>query len=634
VQTSDPTVPTQADPRCRAPDAEQARLARLMAAAPASVAAMFRNRVARTPDAEAYRSPDGAGGWRSFSWQQTQQLVDELAAGLIALDVQPEQRVAIVSSTRLDWVHADLAIMCAGAATSTVYPTSPSDDVRHILSDSGSRLAFVEDLEQLGKVTEHWAELPELRQVVLITGEPAAAGPLPDGVTVITMAELADRGRAHLAEHPEAVTERSAAVRPEHLATLIYTSGTTGRPKGVRLPNSCWVYTGMATLATGTIRPDDLSYVWLPLSHSFGKVLLAGQIAVGYASAVDGRIDQIVTNLPAVRPTGMGGAPRVYEKIYARVQTGVAAAGGARAAMFGWAFTVGLQVCAVREQGGRPGPALAAQQALADRLVFSKVRARFGGRVRHFISGAAPLNADIARWFDAAGLRILEGYGLTETSAASFVNRPYHYRFGTVGIPLPGTHVRLDTDGEILISSPGVMQGYHNLPDETSAVLTQDGWLRTGDIGEITPDGFLRITDRKKELIKTSGGKYVAPQGIESLFKSICPLASQIVVHGDGRNYVTALIALDPEEVAGWAAANGMTGRDYTEVVRSPQLHDVIAGYVDELNTRLPRWETVKRFALLDADLTVEDGSMTPSLKLKRRVVERRHADLLDSLYS
>ena len=632
--TSTEQVP--ADTRCRALPHEEARLAELMSTAPDSVAMMFRNRVATTPDHEAFREPDagaaGGGGWTRHTWRQTGQVVEELAAGLIALGVQPEERVAIASTTRLAWIHADLAVMCAGAATTTVYPTTPADDVRYILADSGSVLVVAEDAGQLEKVTEHLADLPALRHVVLVD-TPADGVPEVAGVPVLTWAELAEKGRAELAEHPDAVAQRSAAVRPESLATLIYTSGTTGRPKGVRLPNRNWVYTGMATLATEAVVPSDLAFLWLPMSHSFGKVLLSAQIAVGHAAAVDGRIDQIAANLAAVRPTGMGGAPRVYEKIYGRVQTGVAAAGGVKAKLFHWAFAVGTEYSVLQEQGRTPGAVLSAKHALADRLIFTKVRERFGNRVRNFISGAAPLSADIARWFDAAGLRILEGYGLTETSAASFVNRPTRYRFGTVGLPVPGTQVRLDTDGEILIKSPGVMEGYHNLPEETAAVLDADGWFRTGDIGEITPDGFLRITDRKKELIKTSGGKYVAPQAIESLFKSICPLASQIVVHGDNRNYVTALIALDAEEVATWAAANQMGGASYAEVVTSEAMQRVVQGYVDQLNARLPRWETVKRFAVLTSDLSVEDGSLTPSLKLKRRVVERRHADLLDTLY-
>jgi long-chain acyl-CoA synthetase len=622
--------------RCAAGEAEEARLRALMADAPASVAAMFLERVAKTPDSDAFLVPSGTG-WRRQTWRQTAEVVTEIAAGLLALGVRPEDRVAIASSTRIDWVHADLAIMCAGAATTTVYPTSTGGDVEHIVGDSGSRLLVAEDAEQLAKLCRHRAGLPDLERVVVIDQPPAEALAEAEaaGLAVISLDRLRQIGERYLAEHPAAVTERIASVRPDHLATLIYTSGTTGRPKGVRLTQRCWVYEGLAAASIDEVRPEDVTYLWLPLSHSFGKVLLAAQIAIGHAAAVDGRLDRIVENLPVVRPTGMAGAPRIYEKVHARVNAMVAEHGGAKARIFAWSFDVGRRVSRLRQDGQRPGGLLALQARLADRLVFGTIRQRFGGRVRSFISGAAPLSVGIAEWFDAAGLRILEGYGLTETSAGSFVNRPDRYRLGTVGVPLPGTEVRIEDDGEVLIKGPGVMEGYHNLPEETAAVLTEDGWLRTGDIGEITPDGFLRITDRKKDLIKTSGGKYVAPQSIETQFKAICPLASQIVVHGDGRNYVTALIALDPEEVSAWAAAHGMGGGvPYQEVVTSDAMREAISGYVDRLNAGLGRWEAIKRFDLLDRDLTVEDGFLTPSLKLKRRVVERAYAERLDRLYA
>jgi long-chain acyl-CoA synthetase len=522
--------------------------------------------------------------------------------------------------------------MCAGAATTTVYPTSPADDVRYILADSGSVVAIAEDAGQLEKITEHLAELPELRHVVLID---VPEGGLPEvaGVSVLTWAELADKGRAELAEHPDAVEQRSAAVRPESLATLIYTSGTTGRPKGVRLPNRNWVYTGMATLATEAVTPTDLAFLWLPMSHSFGKVLLSAQIAVGHAAAVDGRIDQIAANLGAVRPTGMGGAPRVYEKIYGRVQTGVAAAGGVKAKLFHWAFAVGTEYSQLVEQGRKPGALLSAKHGLADRLIFTKVRERFGNRVRNFISGAAPLNADIARWFDAAGLRILEGYGLTETSAASFVNRPTRYRFGTVGLPVPGTQVRLDTDGEILIKSPGVMEGYHNLPEETAAVLDADGWFRTGDIGEITPDGFLRITDRKKELIKTSGGKFVAPAHVEGLLAGI-PGVGQAVLIGEGRKTCVALIALDPEAAPKVAESLGIAERSLPDLAQSPAFRRHLDEGVAAVNAKLASYESVKAFHVLPTAFSVETGELTPTLKLKRKVVAERWAAPIEALYA
>jgi long-chain acyl-CoA synthetase len=623
-------VTTTTSRTCEAPEDEQRALQASLAAGTASVAAMFLDRVAAMPDREAFRRPDGAGGWTSSTWAQTAEAVQEIAAGLLALGIRAQERVAIAAGTRLEWILADLGVMCAGAATTTVYPSSTPEDVEHILRDSGSRVVVAEDAGQLAKVREHWDALPDLAHVVLI--DPAPGG--EQDHRVLTLEALREKGRAHLAEQPEAVTTAARAVRPEHLATLIYTSGTTGRPKGVRLPHSCWVYEGAAIEATGVLTAEDLQYLWLPLSHSFGKVLLSGQLQIGFATAVDGDLDALVENLAVVRPTVMAGAPRIYEKVHGRVVTSTQADGGLKLRIFDWAFGVGRRVSELRLQGREPSGLLAVQHKVADKLVFSKLKARFGGRVRFFISGAAALSQEIGEWFHAAGIVILEGYGLTETSAATFVNRPNGYRFGAVGLPFPGTQVRLDADGEVLVRGPGVMEGYHNLPAETAEVLTEDGWFRTGDVGEITDEGFLRITDRKKDLIKTSGGKYVAPQSIETRFKAVCPYASQIVVHGDGRNFVSALITLDPDAVEGWAAGHGMAGRPYAEVVSSPQCREMVAGYVEQLNATLGRWEAVKKFEVLSRDLTVEDGDLTPSMKLKRRAVERKYADVLDGFYA
>ncbi|HEX5532643.1 MAG TPA: long-chain fatty acid--CoA ligase [Actinomycetales bacterium] len=613
---------------CEAPQAEQGALEQLMSDAPASVGALLARRIAKTPDKEAFRFRTSPDGWETMTWAETGHAVDEIAAGLLALGVQSQDRVAIACGTRIEWVLADFAVMRAGAATTTVYPTTNADEVEFILTDSGSRVVIAEDAGQLEKVREHWGRLPDLIAVVVID---------PTGVTqddhVLSLDALRQKGAALLAEQPDAVEEASDAVRPENLATLVYTSGTTGLPKGVRLRHSSWVYTGAAIAATGVMTEDDLHFLWLPLSHVFGKVLLTGQVTVGMPTAVDGDLEHLVDNLAAVRPTIMAGAPRIYEKVHSKIVTGVQAEGGLKLKIFSWAFGVGRKVSALRLQGEEPSGLLAVQHRLADKLVFSKIKERFGGRVRYFVSGAAALSQEIGEWFHAAGIVVLEGYGLTETSAASFVNRPDSYRFGVVGLPFPGTVVQLGDDGEILIGGPGVMEGYHNLPEQTGDVLTADGFVRTGDIGEITPEGFLRITDRKKDLIKTSGGKYVAPQTIESRFKAICPLASQFVVHGDGRNFVTALVTLDPDAVATWAQANGMGDKDYVDVVRSDQVHQLVQGYVDELNSTLNRWETIKRFEILPADLTVEDGELTPSMKLKRRVVERKYADLLDGMY-
>jgi long-chain acyl-CoA synthetase len=520
-----------------------------------SVGHLIRNRVATSGRSEAFRYREGEE-WVSLTWEQTAERAYALAAGLVALGVEPEERVALASATRIEWVLSDLAVMCAGAATTTIYPTTLSSDVAYIIADSGSRVVIAEDAEQLDKLRAHREEIPDVVAVVVID---AGAGEGEDD-WVLSFADLESRGRALLAERPGVVQERIDALTPQHLATIIYTSGTTGRPKGVRLTHSALTYEGAAVDAIRILDTSDLQYLWLPLAHVFGKVLLILPLQIGFPTVVDGRIDQIVPNLAVVRPTFMGAAPRIFEKAYGRITTTVAEEGGVKARLFGWATKVGARVAALRAEGKEPTGALAAQYRLADKLVLHKVRERFGGRIRFFISGSAALNEDVARWFDSVGLLILEGYGLTETSAASFVNRPLpgSYQFGSVGWPLPGTEVRIAQDGEILLRGPGVTQGYHGLDEATHESLDDDAWFHTGDIGVLDENGFLRITDRKKDLFKTSGGKYVAPSVIESMFKGICPYASQLVIEGDGRNFVSALITLDPDAIRTWAEHHGM----------------------------------------------------------------------------
>ena len=597
-----------------------------------SVARMLADRVAATPGGEAFRWPvagaDGTESWESMTWARTGERVTELAAGLLALGLRPEQRVVVYSATRIEWVLADLAINTAGGATTTIYPSSQPEDVLHIASDSGAVIAFVEDETKAALLRELADKTPDLGYVVLLEG----AGSGTD--RELSLDDLAERGRVLLADTPDAVDTVVAGIAPDHLATLIYTSGTTGRPKGVELTQDNWTYEGAAVDRLGILRPDDLQYLWLPLSHSFGKVLLAAQLQIGFATAVDGRIDKIVENLATVRPTFMAGAPRVFEKVHNRVVAAVEAEGGIKAKLFDRAFRTGRKWSAAEQQGRRPGLALSIAHAVADRVVLSKLRERFGGRIRLFVSGSAALSRDIAEWFHAAGMLIVEGYGMTESSAATAVNLPGRFRFGTVGPALPGTELRIADDGELLIRGPGVMRGYHGLPEATAESLDGDGWLHTGDIGELDAGGFLRITDRKKDMIKTSGGKFVAPQPIEVTFPVICGLASQFVVHGDGRNYVTALVTLDPDALAQWAETNGVAERDPVALARRDDVRAVVAAGVKQLNAGLNRWETIKDFRILDHDLTIEAGELTPSLKLKRRVVERRYKAVLDEMYA
>jgi long-chain acyl-CoA synthetase len=592
---------------------------------PRNVAVQFLERVEKSGSREAFRYPEG-DSWTSVTWSEAGAEVSKLAAGLMALGIEPEQRVGIASGTRYEWILADLAIMCAGAATTTVYPTTNAEDTAYILSDSESHVVFAEDDEQLKKLQDNKAELPHVSKVVTFEGA-------TDGDWVIGLSDLRKLGEDYLADKPDAVTELAAAIEPDQLATLIYTSGTTGRPKGVRLRHRSWVYEGEAIKSQDILHEDDLQFLWLPMAHSFGKVLLSTQMACGFATAIDGRVDKIVDNLGVVKPTFMGAAPRIFEKAHGRIVTMQAAEGGAKEKIFNQAFKVGLEVDRLKREGKSIPLPLKVQHGLFDKLVFSKIRDRFGGRVRFFISGAAALNRDIAEWFHAAGILILEGYGLTESSAGSFVNHPDEYRFGTVGAVFPGSEVKLGEGDEILIKGPGVMDGYHNLPEETEKSLTPDGWLHTGDKGSIDEHGFLTITGRIKELFKTSGGKYIAPPAIESKFKATCPYASQFMVFGDERNYCVALITLDPDAIAGWAQENGVSG-DYTEIVNSEKCQAMVGGYVDELNTKLNRWETIKKWRLLDHDLTVESGELTPSMKVKRNVVESNNKELIDSLYA
>ena len=594
---------------------------------PRSVPELFLDRVGQTPAAEAFRYPEGAG-WRSLSWADTEARVRAVASGLRALGTGPEDVCAILSGTRIEWVLADLGILCAGGATSTIYPSSTADECAFILSDSGAVVCFAESAEQVRKLEARRAELPGLRHVVVFDGAGSADG------WVLSLAQLEATGRAHDAGHPGAFEETCAAVRGDALATLIYTSGTTGRPKGVELTHDCWVSQSAAVQRSGILDHDaPLQFFWLPLAHVFGKMIGTAQLRIGFPTAIDGRIEKIVENLGAVRPTFVCAVPRIFEKVHAKVVSTATEGGGVKRVVFEWALAVGREAAALEREGQKPGLLLGLQRALADRLVFQKIRALFGGKLHFFISGSAPLSRDVAEFFDAMGIVILEGYGLTESSAATHCNLPWNRKLGTVGPVFPGVEVRLAGDGEILMRGPWNMRGYRGLPEATAEALDAEGWLHTGDVGTVDEQGRLTITDRKKDLIKTSGGKYVAPTELEARLKAGCPYIAQALVHGDRRNYVTALVTLDPEGIGRWGTSQGIAGLTPARAAEHLAVRALVQKAVDDLNATLPRFATVKRFTILPQEFSEAAGEVTPSQKLKRKVIEQRHRAALDAMY-
>jgi long-chain acyl-CoA synthetase len=592
---------------------------------PPSVGAMLRRRVQLTPARPAFQYPDARDAWKTYTWSDVGDLSDAIAAGLLSAGVEHEQRVAIASTTCVEWILACYGTALAGAATTTIYPNTTDDDVAYILSDSGSVVAFVEDAEQAAKITAH-SELDEqVRVIVLFAGT-------GDGDRIVPWDEFLTRGRAYAKEHPDAVKKATEATGPDTLATLIYTSGTTGQPKGVELVHQSWTYLAVAVDGMHFIDMDDLQFLWLPLSHVFGNCLLFIQLQIGFSSAVDGRLDRIVSNLGEVKPTFMCGAPRIFEKVRSAVLTGENSV-GLKGSIARWAFAKGRAAMPYRLEGKPLPKLLAAQFAIADKLVFSKLRARLGGRMKFMVSGSAKLSRQIQAWFYSAGLLIVEGYGLTETSAVAHVNHWSEPKFGTVGRVTPGMDRMIAEDGEVLVRGPLVMRGYHNSPEATAEAIDAEGWFHTGDIGVLDDNGFLRITDRKKDLMKTSGGKYVAPQKVEGTIVANVPLVAQAIAVGDGQKYVGALLVLEPDALRRWAERTGKAGLGYAEMTRLPGVRHWIDHQMKRANSKLERWETVKKYAILDHELTVDSGEVTPNMKVRRANVVKDNQEIVDALF-
>jgi long-chain acyl-CoA synthetase len=566
------------------------------------------------------------GTWRAISSDELRTAVEEISMGLRALGIGKGDKVAILSENRPEWAMADLAVLCAGAADAPIYPTLTPAQVLYILDDSESRVAFASTAAQAAKVAEVRKHLEKLEHVVRFDPAPAPG--------TLSLDDLRAKGREALAADRDALRRRAGEVDAEDLATLLYTSGTTGDPKGVMLTHANLLHNVLAAAKVfPMVGPEWTALSFLPLCHSFERTaghnfMLYAGVTIAYAESVE----KVPENMLEVRPTIMCSVPRLYEKMYARVNEKVAADPPLRRRIFRWAIGVGREVFRHRVEGTRPGALLRLEFALADRLVFSKIKQRTGGRLRLFISGGAPLAREIAEFFGSAGMLVCEGYGLTETSPVITCNRPDHVKPGTVGIPLEGVEVKIAEDGEILTRGPHVMKGYYREPEATAEAIDPDGWFHTGDIGLVDADGFLVITDRKKDIIVTSGGKNIAPQPIENRLKTN-RFFTEVVMIGNRRNFAAALVVPNFDALEAWAHAKGIAAIDRQELVRRPEVAEHYMRLVDEMTPDLATFEKIRKITLLTRDLTQESGELTPTLKVKRRVVEEKYKPLIDRMY-
>jgi long-chain acyl-CoA synthetase len=554
--------------------------------------------------------------------------VRELASGLLALGRKKGDAVGILAASRAEWVQADFAIFSVGGVTIPIYPSYPPDLIQYIVNDAGVRTLFVEDAAQLAKVLEVQGKMDGLEHVIVIQ---PTAGATP-GPRVQTWEQLRQLGRDQLERVRAELDARIASGQADDTATIVYTSGTTGPPKGVVQTHGNHMAALDSAAQTTRIAEGDVHLLFLPLAHSFARLESFIGIHRGLTTAFAESIDKLRENLPEVRPHFICSVPRVFEKVYAGVLAKADAGSPLKRKIFHWAVGVGKEVSRLKQARRSVPGGLAFKARLAHALVFSKMHAALGGRLRFAVSGGAPLSREIAEFFHAAGILILEGYGLTETCPVLTSNREDRFKFGSVGLPLPSVEVKIAPDGEILGRGSNIAKGYFKKPDATAEVFLADGWFATGDIGRFDEDGFLFITDRKKDLIVTAGGMNIAPQNIENLLKGD-PFISQVMVYGDRRPYPVALITLNPEELMKFAAAQGLPTVDPSALCAHPKVLARVAKIVEERNGELQSYAKVKKFTVLPADFTVENGLLTPTLKVKRKVIREQYQTALDQLY-
>ena len=560
------------------------------------------------------------GAWVDRSFQQVLDIVKPLSLGLVALGVEKGDRVSILGNTRPEWTYFDYAALSIGATVVPIYQTNSPEECAYVLENSDAMVVVVENEEQLAKIREVRDTLPQLEHVVMMVGE---------ADDVISTAGLAAKGSTVDAA---VFQQRIDAVTSDDICTFIYTSGTTGPPKGCVISHGN--YRSMLDMVneTSVIEEEDLTYLYLPLAHSFALLIQLGSFDLGATIAYwEGDPNKIVPNLGELKPTYFPSVPRIFEKIYTAANSGMEKEGGLKKAIFDWSIKTGKKMRETERAGRKPGWLLRRQYDFADKKVLSKIRSLFGGNLRLAVSGAAPINPDILRFFDAAGVFVVEGWGMTETSTAATVASEDSFKFGTIGKPFPGCEVKIADDGEILVKGPNVFQGYHKNPEATAETII-DGWLHTGDIGEIDSEGFIKITGRKKDIIITAGGKNITPANLEAQIREN-RLVSQCVVVGDRRPYLVALVTLDPEEAVAYAKEHGLP-EDPAALATNPEIRKVIEDHVEEINKKFARVEQVKKISILPRDLSQEDGELTPTLKVKRAVVTQKHEKEIEELYA
>jgi long-chain acyl-CoA synthetase len=592
-----------------------------------TLARIFWSRIEAGGDSPAQRFKR-ADGWQTLSWRQLGDVVQEVALGFLALGRGKGDALALLSASRAEWVQADFAIFSAGCVTIPVYPSYTPEQLAYIVSDSGARTLIVEDPVQLAKALEMRGRMDSLEQVVVIQGYEGRER------SVLTWEELRRLGRDNRERLKSVLADRVASAQPEDVATIVYTSGTTGPPKGVVQTHANHVAALQAASQSTKILGGDVHLLFLPLAHAFARFEAFMGIHRGLTTAFAENIDKVGDNLREVRPDFISSVPRVFEKVYARILAGVEAGSPLKKKIFHWAIGVGRQVSRL-QQDRQPIPRwVALKHRIAHKLVFSKLHQALGGRLRFCISGGAPLAKEIAEFFHAAGILILEGYGLTETCPVLSVNRPDAFKFGSVGRAIPGVELRIAPDGEILARGPNMAtRGYFKKPEATREVFEPTGWFHTGDIGRIDDDGFLFITDRKKDLIVTAGGMNIAPQNIENLLKGD-PFISQVMVYGDRQPYPVALITLNPEELRRFATGQGILTTDPASLAKHPRVVERVSRIVEEKNAFLQSYAKIKKFAVLPADFTQDGGELTPTLKVKRKVVLEKYRTAIESLYA